>query len=66
LTTLFHFSLNSSSIFLNPRLHVSGPRFKWDLTAGYWLTYPSAICVSLSIILSRERSTTPNLPTTTR
>jgi hypothetical protein len=56
LTTLFYFSLNSSSIFLNPRLHVSGPRFKWDLTAGYWLTYPSAICVSLSIILQRERS----------
>lgn len=53
--TLFYISSGTYSEF-----------WKWDLTLGYWLTYPSAICVSLSIILPRERTTTPNLPTTTR
>lgn len=61
--TLFFFSFSSYSIFIT-RVHdqlIEGRTFKGNLTFGYWLTYPSAICVSLSILLSRERSIAPNL-----
>jgi hypothetical protein len=68
MVTLFFFSFSSYSIFI-ARVHgqlIVGRTFKWNLTGGYWFTILSAICVSLSIIMSRERSTVPNLWMATR
>lgn len=58
-TTLFMTWLYSSLHLTLDRIYLGiymfGPRFKWNLTAGYWFTYPSVLCFAISIILSRGR-----------
>jgi hypothetical protein len=37
-------------------------RYAWNLTGGYWLTYPAIVCFAISLPLSRGRRKKTNSP----